>query len=90
MSCGAVLVNSLPSLLNAGKVVDGTTFTGTAEQGLVAAALIAWSALLGLVSVAGGVQLFRYGRYFRHFGIVAAIMVGITVVGVYRVGRAFF
>jgi len=90
VGCGAVLVTTLPLLLNAGKVVDGTTFTGTAKQGLVAAALLAWTALLGLVFAAGGVQLFRNGRYFRRFGIVAAIMVGITIVGIYRVGQAFF
>ena len=81
----AMLVfNLLPTALNPGAQVDGTTFSGSAELGQTMIAVLAWLALLGLSFATGGVYLLRRGRFPRGYAIVMGLMVAITIVGALR------
>jgi hypothetical protein len=90
VTCAIISVDMLPLFLNPGHTQDGTTFAGTAEQGIFAVVLMPLLSLLGVVFVIGGVQLFKYGRYFKRFGLVALALTMVIVVGGLRLGRHMF
>jgi hypothetical protein len=85
----ALLIDQAPTLLNPGKTIDNTTFTGTAFQGWVALGLFAWGALLGVVFASGGVQLWRQGRYHPWFARILVAMALITFLGLYQLRQIF-
>ena len=64
----AIAWNLAPSLLRPGEAIDGTTFTGTAEQGELYLGLFALVGLIGALAVAAGIHMIATGR--RHAAAV--------------------
>ncbi len=62
---GAIAWNLAPMVLRPGEEVDGSTFTGTAEQGRIFLGLLALVGLFGAVSVANGAWMMATGRRSR-------------------------
>ena len=69
-----LVVNLLPTMLNPGTQVGGTTFNGSIELGRTAVAVLSWVGLLGLGFAVGGVFLLRRGRFPKGFAIVMGII----------------
>ena len=79
-----VVFNLLPTVLNPGTPVDGTTFRGSVEVGRTVVVLLSWVALLGAGFAMGGVFLLRQGRFPRGYGVAMGAMIAITVFGMLR------
>jgi hypothetical protein len=62
---GAIAWNLAPMVLRPGEEVDGSTFTGTAEQGQMFLGLFALVGLFGAVCVANGAWMIATGRRSR-------------------------
>jgi hypothetical protein len=62
---GGIAWNLAPMVLRPGEEVDGSTFTGTAEQGRIFLGLLALVGLFGAVSVANGAWMMATGRRSR-------------------------
>jgi hypothetical protein len=62
---GAIAWNLAPMVARPGEEVDGSTFTGTAEQGRIIMGLFALVGLFGAVSVANGAWMMATGRRSR-------------------------
>lgn len=71
---GAIAWNLAPMVLRPGEEVDGSTFTGTAEQGQIFLGLFALVGLFGAVSVANGAWMMATGRRSR-VGIRAFLLI---------------
>lgn len=79
-----LLFNLLPTMLNPGVPVAGTTFSGSVALGQTVIAVLSWVALLGLSFAVGGVFLLRQGRYPRGYAVVMGLMIAVTVLGALR------
>ena len=64
---GVIASYIVPQMLRPGEEIDGTTFTGTAEQAQMFMALFAAVILFGAVSLAYGLFIIVTGRQSRAF-----------------------
>lgn len=83
------LINVAPMLQQPGQAYDNSRFTGSALEAWLALGMMAWVALLGVVFVVGGVQLWRRGQYHPWFARIAGAMAVLTVAGIYRLNHLF-
>jgi O-antigen/teichoic acid export membrane protein len=80
---GPITVAMLPSLLAAGKDVDGSSFNGTAEQAHIILGLFGIVILFGLSSLSYGVYQFIYRRESKAFIIYTLVLVAVLIAFVY-------
>jgi len=89
--CGLILIGimgpitafMLPSLLEAGKDVDGSTFEGTAEQAHMILGLFGIILLFGFSSLAYGIYQFIFRRESKAFIIFTLALVAVLIFVVY-------
>lgn len=74
---GAIAWNVAPTMLHPGKVIDGTTFTGTSGDAEFAFTIFGLVILFGLLSFANGVWMIAKGRQNKAFVLVSLAIAGI-------------
>ena len=81
---GVITWNMYPTLTNPGVTIEGSTFTGTADQAQITLLLFAAVLVFGLVATANGVYMLVTKQQSRAFMIVslglAALLLVIAVV----------
>jgi len=80
---GPITVALLPSLLEAGKDVDGSSFEGTAEQAHMILGLFGIIIVFGFSSLAYGIFQFVYRRESKAFIIFTLALVAVLIFVVY-------
>lgn len=80
---GPITVMMLPGLLDAGKDVDGSGFSGTAEQARMILGLFGIIIVFGLSSLAYGIFQFIYRRESKAFMIFTLALVAVLIYVVY-------
>lgn len=80
---GPITVAMLPSLLEAGKDIDGSSFNGTPEQAHMILGLFGIIIVFGLSSLAYGVFQFIYRRESKAFIIFTLALVAVLIYVVY-------
>ena len=74
---GAIAWSIVPSMLAAGKEVDGMTYTGTPEQTELFLAIFGMVILFGLLSFANGIYMVANGRQNRLFTIICLLIAAV-------------
>ena len=74
---GAILYNMYPTLSHPGETIDGSTFTGTADQARITLLLFVAVLVFGLVATANGVYMLVTKQQSRAFMFVS---LGLAVV----------
>ena len=81
---GAVTWNMYPTLTNPGVTIDGSTFTGTADQAQITLLLFAAVLVFGLVATANGIYMLVTKQQSKAFTFVslglAALLLVIAIV----------
>ena len=81
---GAILYNMYPTLTHPGETIDGSTFTGTADQARITLLLFVAVLVFGLVATANGIYMLVTKQQSRAFMFVslglAAVLLVIAVV----------
>jgi membrane protease YdiL (CAAX protease family) len=77
---GAITLNMYPTLTHPGETIDGSTFTGTAEQARTVLLLFAAVLVFGLVATANGIYMLVTRQQSKVFmfvslGLAAALLV---------------
>jgi hypothetical protein len=73
------LISETRGFFNPGVSINGSTYTGTTEQGYMAIGLLALLEFIGVMFAIGGIQLFRTGRFSKWVGGVLAAIVALIV-----------
>ena len=80
---GPITIAMLPTLLAAGKDVDGSTFNGTPEQAHMVLALFGIIIVFGLSSLAYGIFQFVYRRESKAFVVFSLALAAVLILVVY-------
>ena len=80
---GPITIAMLPSLLSAGKDVDGSTFNGTADQARMILALFGIIIVFGLSSLGYGIFQFIYRRESKAFIVFTLALSAVLIFIVY-------
>lgn len=85
----AAMVSQTPTYLNPGVLIDGSRFTGSAEQGAMAIGLFGWGGFIGAAFAAIGAHQWRTGLRNKWLLRVAAVLIVMTVMVVLNFIRGF-
>ncbi|MGZ8311616.1 MAG: hypothetical protein ACXWUX_16585 [Allosphingosinicella sp.] len=85
---GAITWMVAPYMLQAGKEVDGTSFSGTMEQAQMVLALFAGIIVLGLMFAINGIYIIATGRQSKLFTILSLGMAGLVFLVAFLLPRA--
>jgi O-antigen/teichoic acid export membrane protein len=80
---GPITVAMLPTLLDAGKDVDGSSFEGTAQQAHMILGLFGIIIVFGLSSLAYGVYQLIYRRESKAFIVYTLVLTAVLIAFVY-------
>jgi uncharacterized membrane protein len=82
---GAIMLTLAPTMLNPGETIDGSSFTGTAEQARMAMLLFGAVTLLGFVAFANGIYMLRTKRQSKGFVVATLALAAVLVVIVWTI-----
>jgi len=77
---GAITLMLAPTMLNPGETIDGSSFTGTAEQARMALLLFGAVILFGFVAFANGIYMLRTKRQSKGFVVATLVLAAVLLV----------
>jgi hypothetical protein len=77
---GAIMIAVGPSMMNAGKTIDGSTYNGTPEQARIFLGLFALIGVFGLTALINGIFIIVTGRQSRAFKIIGLLLAATLMV----------